>query len=71
MRYTYDHYQRKILVSKEMMRSKYQAKSPNRADALIMVASLIGEVKATQDVQYTRQETYSEEANLFGLAGIK
>jgi hypothetical protein len=71
LRYRYDHYQRKILISKDIMRTKYQVKSPNRADALIMVASLIGEVKMRQDRQYYSRPTYSQEENLYNIAGIR
>ena len=72
LRYTYDHYQRKILVSKEMMRSKYQIKSPNRADALIMAVSLVDEVRVEQDKQYYPvPNQYAKEENLFQLAGVR
>jgi phage terminase large subunit len=71
LRYKYDHYQRKILISKDVMRSKYNVKSPNRADALIMVASLIGEVKRKQQQQYYQHEQYSREEDLFAIAGVR
>lgn len=70
IRYTYDHYQRRILVSKDEMRKK-QVKSPNLADALFMAVSLIGEVKQQQDTQYFRQPVYAKEGNLFSLGGIR
>lgn len=72
LRYTFDHYQRKILVSKDMMRSKYQIKSPNRADALIMTVSLVDEVRVEQDKQYYPvPNQYAKEENLFQLAGVR
>jgi phage terminase large subunit len=70
-RYTFDHNQRKILISKDNMRNKYQVKSPNLADALIMAISLIGDVKARQDTQYYRQPQSSREENLFNIAGVR
>lgn len=72
LKYTYDHYQRKILVSKDKMRTKFNLKSPNLADALIMAVSQIGEIKYDQDEKYqTRQPAYSKEGNLFANAGIR
>lgn len=71
IKYTFDHNQRRILVSKDKMR-KDGFKSPNIADALIMAVSLIGEVKAKQDIQYVPQtQSYSREDSLFKIAGIK
>lgn len=71
IKYTYDHQQRKVLVSKDKMR-KEGIKSPNLADALIMAVSLIGDVKAKQDNQYAvRKPQYCPEENIFGLAGIR
>ena len=70
LRYTFDHQQRKILVSKDQMR-KDGVKSPNKADALIMAVSLIGEIKQGQDNQYARVHQAAPEENLFGLAGIR
>lgn len=71
LRYTFDHQQRKILISKEQMR-KDKVKSPNLADALIMAVSLINDVKTAQDRQYVPQmrQTYRED-NLFETAGIR
>lgn len=72
LRYTYDHHQRKILVSKDKMR-KDGVKSPNLADGLIMACSLIGEIKYDQEKQYmpnVSRETYSD-SNLFSIAGIR
>ena len=70
LKYTFDHNQRRILVSKEKMR-KDGIKSPNLADALIMAASRIGEVKDKQDRQYEMTvQPYSKEENLFKLAGV-
>jgi len=71
LRYTYDHYQRKILVSKEKMR-KDGVKSPNLADSLIMAVSLIGEIDYSQQNQYSnRMPQYSKEDSLFGIAGFR
>ena len=71
IKYTFDHNQRRILVSKEKMRSD-GFKSPNMADALIMAVSLIGTVKDQQDEQYQpRQEVYSKDGSLFNIAGIR
>lgn len=71
MRYTFDHQQRKILISKDIMRNKFQVKSPNQADALIMAVSLIDDEKARQDVQYMRRPAVSKEESLFGIAGVR
>jgi len=76
LRYTFDHSQRRILISKEKMRNDKsltaeERKSPNKADALIMAVSLIGDIKVQQDKQYRRQPQYSQEESLFGIAGIK
>jgi hypothetical protein len=70
LKYTFDHNQRRILVSKEKMR-KDGVKSPNLADALIMACSLIGEVKQQQDTQYVSRQRYSKEENLWENAGIR
>lgn len=72
LKYTYDHYQRKILLSKEKMRTKFQIKSPNLADALIMAVSQIGEIRYDQEQMYqVKQPAYSKETNLFNNAGIR
>lgn len=71
LRYKYDNYQRKILISKDVMRTKYKVKSPNRADALIMVASLIGEIHIKQTSQYFQRSQYSKEESLFSIAGVR
>ena len=71
MKFTYDHQQRKILISKELMRTKFKIKSPNLADALIMAISLIGAVKSKQDTQYRPRQMASPEENLFSLAGVR
>ena len=63
--------QRKILISKDMMRNKYKVKSPNMADALIMAVSLIGDVVEVQERQYSHHAAYSQEESLFGLAGVR
>jgi hypothetical protein len=72
LKYAYDHYQRKVLVSKDQMRTKYGIKSPNLADALIMAVSQIGEINYQQQQIYQiRQPQYSKESNLFSHAGLK
>ena len=63
LRYTFDAYQRRILISKDVMRNK-GVKSPNLADALIMAVSKIGEVKESQDQQYHNQPAYQKEDNV-------
>ena len=71
IKYTFDHNQRRILVSKDQMR-KLGVKSPNRADALIMAVSLIGTIKAQQDHQYRPKTVqYAKDESLFQIAGIK
>jgi phage terminase large subunit len=71
IRYTFDHNQRRILVSKDKMR-KDGFKSPNLADAVIMAVSLVGEVKQKQDRQYVpKRSEYSPDDNLFQLAGVR
>lgn len=70
LRYTFDHYQRKILISKEQMR-KDKIKSPNMADALIMAVSLIDGIKTNQERQYVPRQSVAPDCNLFESAGIK
>jgi phage terminase large subunit len=71
IKYTFDHNQRRILVSKDEMRKK-GFKSPNMYDALIMAVSLMGDEKLQQDQQYTpRINQSAREESLFGIAGIK
>ena len=70
LKFTYDNHQRRILVSKEKMR-KEGIKSPNLADALIMVVSMIGEINYAQDIQYYRQPAYAKETNFMADAGIR
>lgn len=72
IKYTFDHNQRRILVSKDKMR-KDGFKSPNMADALIMAVSIIGTVKEQQDNKYRplNNYNYSKDENLFNLAGVK
>ena len=70
LRYTFDHNQRRILISKDKMR-KDGVKSPNLADALIMAVSLIEDTKAAQDSQYVRQQITTADDNLFNIAGIR
>ncbi len=72
LKYTFDHNQRRVLVSKDVMKSKHKLKSPNLADAVIMAESLIGQVKQKQDRQYESNfQAYSQEDNLFNIAGIR
>lgn len=72
LKYTYDSYQRKILLSKEQMRKQFDIKSPNLADALVMAVSQIGNIHYDQQEQYqTRQPAYAKEDNLFVTAGVK
>jgi hypothetical protein len=72
LRYKFTNDGRKILISKEEMRKK-GVKSPNMADALLMAASLIGEIRETQDHQYSgrRQANSYSDDNLFQLAGVR
>jgi hypothetical protein len=70
LRYTFDHNQRRILISKDKMR-KDGVKSPNLADALIMAVSLIGEIKDKQDNMYRPVQRASADDNLFALAGVR
>lgn len=71
LRYTFDHSQRKILISKEQMR-RDKVKSPNLADALIMAVSLIDNIKRSQDTQYVPKQAYSyQDDNIFANAGIR
>ena len=70
LRYEFIHDQRRRLISKEKMKED-GVKSPNLADALIMAVSLIGDVKAQQDVQYFRQPAFSKEESLFSIVGVR
>jgi hypothetical protein len=71
-KYTFDHYQRRILIPKDMMKTKFKVKSPNKADALIMAVSLIGQVKEKQNRQYEPQVAqYGKDDNLFNIAGVR
>lgn len=70
LRYRYANDGRRILISKEDMRKK-GIKSPNMADALLMAASLIGEIKESQDYQYRPRMRQNESDNLFQLAGVR
>jgi hypothetical protein len=72
LKYKYDNYQRKILVSKDMMRKLYDIKSPNLADALVMAVSQIGEINYQQSERFQiRQPQYAKEDNLFVNAGVR
>lgn len=72
IKYTFDHNQRRILVSKDKMR-KDGFKSPNMADALIMAVSIIDKVKQEQGIQYRPKlnKNYSTDDNLFQIAGVR
>ena len=72
LKYKYDNYQRKILISKDVMRKPpHSVKSPNIADALIMAISQIGEFRYDQESKYeAKQPQYSKEDNLFSVAGV-
>ena len=71
-RYTFDHYQRKILIPKKIMKEKHKVKSPNLADALIMAVSKVGEVHYEQQEKNRNNEpAYSPEGNLFTSAGVR
>ena len=70
LRYTFDHYQRRILVSKDVMKSKFKVKSPNKADALIMAVSQIGQIQYNQTRQYYQVPQVAPEADLFEIAGV-
>jgi len=72
LKYKYDNYQRKILISKDQMRKQFDIKSPNLADALVMAISQIGEINYKQQEMYqTRQPQYAKEDSLFSNAGVK
>jgi hypothetical protein len=70
LRYCYDNYQRRILVSKEKMK-KDGVKSPNLADSLIYAVSHIGDFNYKQNEQYNTMPAYSRETSLFGMAGVR
>lgn len=71
LRYTFDHQQRKILISKEQMR-KDKIKSPNAADALIMAISLIGTIKEHQMAHYApAMNQTAPDCNLYDIAGVR
>ena len=64
LRYTYDNYQRKILVSKEKMR-KDGVKSPNLADSLIEAVSLIDDLTVEElNGAMNRLPAYAQEDSL-------
>lgn len=71
LRFTFDHLQRRILIPKDVMKTKFKTPSPDLADALIMAVSLIGNVKAKQEEQYRSMPTHYTEENLFNLAGLR
>jgi hypothetical protein len=69
LRYKFTNDGRKILVSKEEMRKK-GVKSPNLADALLMAASLIGQVREEQDSQYMPRNVQAPDCDLYQVAGV-
>lgn len=70
LRYKYTNDGRRILLSKEVMRTLGIA-SPNKADALLMAASKMGEVKHKQDRMYDHRRHIVPECDLFATAGIR
>jgi len=70
LRFSFDHHQRHILISKDKMR-KEGVKSPNIADCLIYAVSLIEEVKESQERRYFHHPGYSKEDDLWKIAGIR
>ena len=70
LRYKFQNDGRRILISKEEMRKK-GVKSPNMADAALMAASLINQVKEDQDRQYMVRPIIKQAENLFELAGVR
>lgn len=71
IKYTFDHNQRRILVSKDKMR-KDGVKSPNLADSLIMAVSLIDKVQKKQESQYRpNRQVYAKDESLFQIAGVR
>lgn len=70
LKYTFDHNQRRILISKDKMK-KEGVKSPNMADALIMAVSQIGEIRYDQEKQYVNLPRAYKEDNMFKTAGIR
>lgn len=72
LRYTFDHNQRRILISKKEMKKRFGVKSPNMADACIYATSRIGDVVEKQEQQYVaNQPQYSREGNILEQAGVK
>ena len=71
LRYKFDNYQRRILISKKEMKEKYKIKSPNLADSLIMAVSLIGTIEYEQTRMYQTTNFQVPESNLFQLAGVR
>jgi hypothetical protein len=70
LRYKFTNDGRRILISKEEMRKK-GVKSPNMADAMLMAASLIHEVKESQDRRFRPIPRAVVDENLFALAGVR
>jgi len=70
LRYAFDHQQRRVLISKDKMR-KEGYKSPNKADALIMAVSMIGNIKYKQELPFMNRPKQYNEGNLFDIAGVR
>ena len=70
IRYKFTNDGRRILISKDEMRKK-GVKSPNMADAALMAASLIQEIKESQDYQYRPRHRSNDAENLFQIAGVR
>jgi phage terminase large subunit len=71
VKYTFDHNQRRLLVSKDKMR-KEGIKSPNFADALFMAASLMEQVQEKQAKQYQPSVYQPAQAgSLYDIAGVR
>jgi phage terminase large subunit len=71
LKYTFDHNQRRILISKDVMRTKFKVKSPNIADALVMAVSHIGEINYEQDKQYYTVPNAYKDTDILKEAGIR
>lgn len=71
LKYTFDHYQRRILVSKKVMKEKFKVKSPNLADAIIMATSQVGHINYEQSRQYYPVPQQAPDCDLYELAGVR
>ncbi|MAE81679.1 MAG: PBSX family phage terminase large subunit [Flammeovirgaceae bacterium] len=71
LRYTFDHNQRRILISKEKQR-KDGIKSQNLFDALLMGVSRIGDyIEQHDESNYINQPQFSKESDIMSGAGIR